>query len=93
MTTKSLPTKPPVATLDDAEPTTLEAFMEHQRKAFTEAGKAMLALLPENFQTHTEAALKESIEGYRALVNNTLDDIIEALKKAKVQPAKPTHTK
>ena len=97
MTTKRLPTKPSVVTLDatepPAEPTTLEEFMEHQRKAFVEAGKAMLALLPENFQSHSEAAVKEAIEGYRALVNNTLDDIIDALKNAKVEPAKAAHHK
>ncbi|MBX3083403.1 MAG: hypothetical protein KF716_17350 [Anaerolineae bacterium] len=96
MTNKSS-TKAPVVSLETpevpAEPTPLEVFVEHQRKAFTEAGKAMLALLPENFQTHSEAAVKEAIEGYRSLVNKTLDDIIETLKKAKVEPEKPAHKK
>ncbi len=78
---------PSVVTLDapEHEPTTIEEFIEHQRKAFTEAGKALLAIVPKHFQSHSEAAIKESIEGYRTLVNNTLDDIIDALQKAKLE--------
>ncbi|MBX3065076.1 MAG: hypothetical protein KF726_18995 [Anaerolineae bacterium] len=90
MTTKTA--KPPVVTLEapeaPAELTPLQEFVEHQRKAFAEAGKAMMALLPPKFQSHSEAAVKEAIEGYRALVNNTLDDIIESLRKAKVDSTK-----
>src|SRR5690349_11684369 len=98
MATKRLPAKPSVVTLDatdqpPAEPTTLEEFMEHQRKAFVEAGKAMLALLPQNFQSHSEAAIKEAIEGYRTLVNKTLDEVIDSLKKAKIEPEKAAHGK
>jgi hypothetical protein len=52
-----------------------ETFLEHQRKAFEEAGKALESLLPETFKQHGEAAFKEAIEGYRKLFNAAMDEI------------------
>lgn len=85
-TTKPVASHQAVAT--PVEPTNLEAFIEHQRKAFDEAREALLSLLPEGVRTHSEAAIRESVEGYHKLVNNTLDDIIDALKHAKFEPTK-----
>jgi len=76
-----------------AEFSPLDEFIEHQRRAVDEAGKALLSLLPEGVQTHSEAAIKESVEGYRKLVNSTLDDVIERLKNAKIEPTKHSSVK
>lgn len=62
---------------------TFEQFVEHQKKAFEEAGKALEALIPPEFKTHSTAALKESVEGFRVLVNATLDAISTEIDKAK----------
>ena len=69
----------------EREPSTFDVFIEHQRKAMAEAAKALMALLPDGVQTHGETAIKESIEGYRDLVNSTLDDVIEFIQKAKLE--------
>ena len=79
-------TETPVA---EHEPNTLDVFIQHQRKAISEAAKAVEALLPKGVQSHTEAAIKESWEGYRNLVNSTLDDVIEFVKRAKIEETGP----
>lgn len=82
MVTKTQPVAgDPVAA--ESEVNNFEAFVEHQRKALGEANKAVLALLPKGVQTHAEAAVKESVEGYRNLVNSTLDDIVKFVQRAK----------
>jgi len=52
-----------------------DAFVEHQRKAAEEAGKALDALLPPEFKEHSKAAFNESVEGFRVLVNIFLDEV------------------
>jgi hypothetical protein len=66
-------------------PTALDTFVEHQRKALDEATKAIKALIPNGVQTHSEAAVREVIEGYRQLFNTTLDELTEFIKKAKIE--------
>ncbi|KAB2906114.1 MAG: hypothetical protein KJ064_11285 [Anaerolineae bacterium] len=63
--------------------TEFENFVEHQKKAFEEAGKALEALIPPDFMTHSKAAFKESIEGFRVLVNATLDTISAEIDKTR----------
>ncbi len=67
--------------------TEFENFVDHQKKAFEEAGKALEALIPPEFMTHTKAAFKESVEGFRVLVNATLDAISTEIDKAKEKAA------
>lgn len=73
--------------MDDTKKTNAEEkfdqFVEHQKKAFEEAGKALEALIPPEFKTHSQAAFKESVEGFRVLVNATLDAISTEIDKAK----------
>jgi len=92
MATKSRTPKEDVVAVVEPEKTevqhelsAVEQFVEHERKALTEAGKALVSLVPENVQTHGEAAIKEAAVGYRDLVNSTLDGIIEFIQKAKVE--------
>lgn len=61
-----------------------DAFLKHQRTALMEAGKALEAFLPDSVREHGEAAFKEAVEGYRELVNTTIDEIVEVFERAKV---------
>jgi hypothetical protein len=67
------------------EPTAFSQFVEHQKKAVTEIGKALSSLLPEGLREHGDAALKEIVEGYRSLFNATLDEVIKTAEKAKLE--------
>ncbi len=78
-TKKPLEAKPEVK-----HDTPLDAFMEQQRKAVVEASKAIEALLPTEVKEHGQAAFKESLEGYRQLVNSTIDEIVDAMEKSKI---------
>jgi hypothetical protein len=59
------------------------AFVEHQRNAINEAGKALLSLIPNNFKEHGQSAFNELIEAYRALFNATVDEITNAVKRVR----------
>ncbi len=91
MTTKSVPrTKrepkveeavQPVEEATSAEPTVFDTFMDHQRKAVDETGRAIESLLPEAFKEHSKTAIKETVEGYRSLVNSVIDQVIDQIEK------------
>ena len=68
--------------------TAFDAFVEHQRNAISEAAKALVSLLPVAFKEHGEAAVREVVEGYRTLVNSTIDEIVEAIEKVRVESDK-----
>lgn len=68
----------------EAEPTPFDEFVEHEKKAVQEFGKAFAALLPEGLRDHGETAVKEMVEGYRRLFNATLDDVIQRVERAKL---------
>lgn len=63
---------------ESAARTPFEDFLCHQRRALEETGKALEALLPEGFRTHTSNASKEFTEGFRVLI----DAAVSELKKA-----------
>lgn len=73
---------PAVVPVVDEKP--FDAFIEHQKKAIEEAGKAIESLLPEGFKEHGQSAFKEVIEGYRKLFNATIDEMIGKMEKAKL---------
>jgi hypothetical protein len=64
-----------------AEPTAFDDFVEHEKKALQEFGKAFASLLPEGLREHGDAAVKEMLEGYRRLFNATLDDIVKLVER------------
>ncbi len=70
-----------VPTIQMDEQSVFEIFMDHQRKAFNESGQAIESLLPVAFKEHSKTALKETVEGYRTLVNTVIDDVIERIEK------------
>jgi hypothetical protein len=72
-----------------AEPTPFDDFVEHERKALQEFGKAFAALLPEGLREHGETAVREMVEGYRQLFNATLDDVVKLVERAKIEEKPP----
>lgn len=72
-----------------AQPTPFDEFVEHEKKAVQEFGKAFATLLPEGLREHGDAAVKEMVEGYRRLFNATLDDVVKMVEKAKFEEKRP----
>ncbi|TVR23824.1 MAG: hypothetical protein EA396_02535 [Anaerolineaceae bacterium] len=89
MTKKS--TKPAKATeeemTEEEQATVFKIFMDHQRKAAEEAGKALEGLVPTAVRDHGSAAFKEMVEGYRQLFNSALDKVVDRIEKTKVEEA------
>jgi hypothetical protein len=75
------------AEMVDEQPFT--QFIEHQKKAITEIGRAINALIPEAAREHGDTALKEMVEGYRRLFNSTVDEIIKTVERIKIEEKKP----
>jgi hypothetical protein len=71
------------------EPTPFDEFVEHERKALKEFGKAFATLVPEGVREHGETAVKEMVEGYRQLFNSTLDDLVKVIERAKFEEKHP----
>jgi len=63
--------------------TPFDNFLDHQKKALNEAGRALESLIPVEFREHGRSAFKEVVEGYRTLFNSALDEIVDNLEKAK----------
>ena len=100
MTTKSVPRakrapkteaeSKPAASLSELKPQlppAFDTFIEHQRKAISESGLAIESLLPEAFKQHSKAAVKETVEAYRELVNSVIDGVVETIEKIRIPDA------
>lgn len=86
MTKKSTkPTKATEEMSEEEKETVFEVFMNHQRKAAEEAGKALEGLVPSAVRDHGSAAFKEMVEGYRQLFNSALDKVVDRIEKTKVE--------
>lgn len=72
-----------------------ETFLYHQRRAVEETGRALEALLPEGFRTHSKRATEEFTTGLRVLVDAALEEIKKAKENdeaATVEEEKPSTT-
>lgn len=69
--------------VEAVEETPFDVFIDHQKKAIVEAGKALEGLLPENFKDHGQTAFKEVLEGYRSLFNATIDELMARIEKVR----------
>jgi fatty acid/phospholipid biosynthesis enzyme len=67
------------------EQTAFEIFLDHQRKAATQAGRALEGLIPTAMREHGSAAFKEMVEGYRQLFNATIDQVVDRIEKSKME--------
>jgi hypothetical protein len=59
-----------------------DAFVGHQKRAAEEAAKAIESLLPPEFREHGKAAINESVEGFRILVNAVMDELKPSANKS-----------
>lgn len=59
----------------------LKSFVEHQRKALEETGKALDALLPEGFKEHGAEARREFVKGMKVLVDSALSELERASRE------------
>jgi len=56
----------------------LRAFIDHQRKALEETGKALDALVPDGFKEHSAEARREFVKGMKVLVDAALVELEKA---------------
>jgi hypothetical protein len=61
--------------MSETPKSSFDSFIDHQKRAFEEASKAVEALIPPDARSHGRAAVNESIEGFRVLMNSLLDDL------------------
>lgn len=60
----------------------LRVFLEHQKRALEETGKALDALLPEGFKKHGKEARREFLRGVTVLVDAAVVELEKASKEA-----------
>jgi hypothetical protein len=70
---------------DDKAKTPVEQFVDHQRKAIEETGKALESLLPEGFREHGKAAGKEFFKGVKVLVDAAANEVEKAGRELEKQ--------
>ena len=58
-----------------------DRFVDHQKKAFEEAGKAVDALLPTGFKEHGNEARREFIKGFKVLVDTAINELEKASRE------------
>ncbi|MFW5709509.1 MAG: hypothetical protein ACOCX5_04740 [Chloroflexota bacterium] len=74
----------PVAEDAETESTVFDIFLDQQRKAAVEAGKALEGLVPAGLREHGSAAFREMVEGYRQLFNAAIDRVVDRIERVKV---------
>lgn len=70
------------AAADEAVENPLKTFLNHQKKAFEETGKAIDSLLPEGFKKHSKEARREFLKGVTVLVDAAVVELEKASKEA-----------
>lgn len=66
---------PPETETGSAADDPLQKFVEHQRKALEETGKALDALIPDGFKEHSAEARREFVKGMKVLVDAALTEL------------------
>ena len=65
----------------------LEEFVDHQKRALDETGKAIESLLPPEFVKHTKEAQKEFIAGFKVLADSVIEELEKVAKKTEPEAA------
>lgn len=65
----------------------LEEFVDHQKRALDETGKAIESLLPPDFVKHAKEAQKEFIAGFKVLADSVIDEMEKVAKKVEPESA------
>jgi hypothetical protein len=76
-------------------PTPIDEFIEHQKRALEETGKAIESLLPPDFVKHAKEAQKEFLAGFKVLADTFVDEMEKVAKKTEDKAAeddKPSTT-
>lgn len=84
----------PVDVLRGDEESLVDAFVRHQRNAVDEAGKALEALIPDDFKVHGAEARQSFYRGLRVLLDG-LDEMVETMNPedaADEEPPRPSTT-
>jgi hypothetical protein len=68
-------------TRGDAQQDPFAVFLEHQKKAIEETGKALDALLPPGFKEHSNEARREFARGWKVLVDAAVVELEKASKE------------
>lgn len=76
-----------------AKKNTLEQFVEHERKAAEEAGKALISLIPAGIRTHGWKAIEETVKGFGVLVEGAASEVKKALDSVEDAPKSDTAKK
>jgi hypothetical protein len=58
-----------------------DEFINHQKRAFEETGKAVESLFPPGFREHGDNARKEFLKGMKVLVDAAVDELEKAGKE------------
>jgi hypothetical protein len=68
-------------TRGDTKQDPFAAFLEHQKKAIEETGKALDALLPPGFKEHSSEARRVFARGWKVLVDAAVVELEKASKE------------
>lgn len=63
------------------EGTPLEQFVQHQRRALEETGKAIETFLPPGFKEHSSEAGRHFVQGFKILVDAAIQEMEKASKE------------
>lgn len=66
---------------NDGKKKPFDEFLNHQKKAFEETGKAVESLFPPGFREHGENARKEFLKGMKVLVDAAVVELEKAGKE------------
>ena len=68
-------TPQPEAEQEESKQNPLDAFIDHQKRALDETGKAIESLLPPDFVSHAKEAQKEFFAGFKVLADSFIDEM------------------
>jgi len=74
--------EPTTAETNEKATSPLHQFINHQRNAAEEAGKAVASLLPPEFRTHGRAAKEEFLTSFKVLVDGVSAAVDREMKRS-----------
>ena len=81
MSEEQLNQQPEAEQPEPKKATPIDDFVEHQRRAVEETGKALESLLPPEFVKHAKEAQKEFLAGFKVLADTVIDEMEKVAKK------------
>ncbi len=81
MSEEQMNTQPEAEQAEPKAPNVIDEFVEHQKRALEETGKALESLLPPDFVSHAKEAQKEFLAGFKVLADTFIDEMEKVAKK------------